>query len=282
MGIFDPVATTVNLASNTAPPEYAKPYYEQSLQEAQKIYNAGPQQYYPGQTYVDYSPQSQQALQGIEQRALTGSPLVSEAQNQAMATLRGDFLNAPNPYLQGVIQNAMQPIMASTNAAFSGSGRFGSGLFADTLANRMAQQATNMAFTDYNNERARQLGMIAQAPGLAAQDYADLAKLFGVGQAYEGKAGEQLADQVARFNFEQLAPTNALNTYLAQIRGGTAGAQQNSQQPYFSNPTASALGMLGSAVTTIGKTGGFGDSGWLYGSGGGGLLNDAFKWVKSW
>ena len=263
---------TVTTNSVQEPPAYAKPFLEKAMTAAEAAFDRAGPSYYPGQGYVDFSPQTQQALQGIEQRALQGSPLTAEAQNQALATLRGDYINRPNPNLQGVIRNAMEPIMASTSSAFSGNGRFGSGLFADALANRMSQAATNMAYTDYANERALQNQMIGAAPGLADLDYSGLQKLLGVGSTYEAKGAEQLADQVNRYNYEQNLPDQKLAQYIANVRGGTYGGQSTSSQPVFTNPTANALSALtslasiGSMTGAFPKTNIFGNTskGWLF------------------
>lgn len=51
---------------NTGPWGPQQPYIQQMFGEAQRLYNQGPQQYFPGQTYVDPSAYT---LQGIQQLA---------------------------------------------------------------------------------------------------------------------------------------------------------------------------------------------------------------------
>ena len=59
-----------------------QPFLSFGLGEAQRLYQAGGPQYYPGQTYVAPSQTTQTGLQALEQRAMQGSPLVSQAQQQ--------------------------------------------------------------------------------------------------------------------------------------------------------------------------------------------------------
>lgn len=242
----------VTTQSNTGAPAYAQPFLEYGLEQAREQYESSKPQYFPGQTFVDFSPQTEQALRQTETRALAGSPLQQEALGQAMSTVRGDYLGAANPYRDQAIQSAMEPVISSVSSAFSGGNRFNSGLFADALAKRAAEVAGNIGYADYGRERALQQSMIGAAPGLAATDYADIGQLMNVGAAREGMAQQALSDQVNRFNFEQNLPATKLNQYMAAVRGGTVGQTGTQTQPVFSNPTANTLGAL-STIAGIGS-----------------------------
>jgi hypothetical protein len=69
------------------------------LEEAQSLYKGAGPDYYPGQTYLDPSQQTQSALQLAEQRALAGSPLQQAALQQQQQTVGGQYLSQSNPYL---------------------------------------------------------------------------------------------------------------------------------------------------------------------------------------
>jgi len=254
---------TVTTQSTSGAPAYAQPFLEFGLGEAKNIYQSEQPQYFPGQTYVDFSPQTEQALRQTETRALAGSPLRQEALGQAMSTVRGDYLGAANPYRDQAIQSAMEPVISSVGSAFSGGGRFNSGLFADALAKRAAEVAGNIGYADYGRERALQQSMIGAAPGLAATDYADIGQLMNVGAAREGMGQNILNDQINRFNFEQNLPAAKLSQYMANVAGGTVGSTGTTTQPVFSNPTANTLGAL-STLAGIGQSA-FGTGGFLRG-----------------
>ena len=261
----------VTTQSSAGAPAYAQPFLEFGLQQAKDVYQSEKPSYFPGQGFVDFSPQTEQALRSTETRALAGSPLQQAGVNQALSTVQGDYLGAANPYRDQAIQSAMEPVISSVNSAFSGGGRFNSGLFADALAKRAAEAAGNIAYTDYGRERALQQQMIGQAPTLAASDYADIGQLMNVGAAREQMAQNQLNDQINRFNFEQNLPATKLQQYMANVAGGTVGSTGTQSQPVFSNPTSQTLGAL-STLAGIGQMA-FGAPTAL---GGGGFLRGLF------
>ena len=69
-----------------------RPFVEYGLQEAKGLYQTQGPNYYPYQTYVGPSTQTQTALQSAQNRALAGSPLVPAAQQQLQNTIQGQFL----------------------------------------------------------------------------------------------------------------------------------------------------------------------------------------------
>ena len=64
-----------------------QPYLSYGLSEAQRIYQTGGPQYYPGQTYVSPSQTTQTGLQALEQRALQGSHWLVKHSNNCKALL---------------------------------------------------------------------------------------------------------------------------------------------------------------------------------------------------
>lgn len=249
------------------PPAYAKPYLESGLERGEELFNQ-PREYYPDQTFVDYSPASLEAISRGETRALTGSPLLSNAQNFTNATLGGgfvnpaiaglqstadgDFLAANNPYLSA----AMQPAIDQVQGQFSRAGRLGSGANMSAMTSALAPVYAQ----NYQNERTNQLaaqraiGGYAQsdlqnrvnaasfAPSLAQADYSDIGQLAKFGMAREQKTGEALADDIARFNFLQNEPGERLANYMANVKGGTFGS--SASQPIYGDPTSSAIGNI--------------------------------------
>jgi hypothetical protein len=88
----------------------------------------------------------------------------------------------------------------------------------------------NAASPFYESERQRQQGATALAPTLANQDYSDISQLGQAGasqDAYQQRVTDQPWDQLFRYQ---------------QALGTGSGGVSNTQQPYFTNPTASALG----------------------------------------
>ena len=208
---------TVN--TQVEPPAYAKPFLEYGLSEAKQRYETGEPNYYPFPTTVGFSPESELALSMTRDRALAGSPLVSNAQdyigniaqtggglglgsnvfqrastggfqNEAMpmarnmlggadfdevldytrATARGDMIGN-NPYLQGAIDRAIEPVKDKIQSQFALSGRYGSGANQGALADTLGEIASDITFRDYQRERQNQLQAQQQLGNLAQQQF---------------------------------------------------------------------------------------------------------------
>ncbi len=204
------------------------------------------------------------------------------------STITGGYLN-PNPYLTQALQpgfnqatQSYQDAINQMRSRASASGRYGmnEALMSQearaqgALANALTSQAGQLAYQNYADERARQqsaLGLsanlyeqekarqqaaIGAAPGLAAQDYTDIAQLAQVGQTAEQYQQAALADAIQKFNYQQQQPYANLQSFLSSAYGAPAG--QQTIQPTYSNPLAGALGgaltgaRLGSMVPGLG------------------------------
>lgn len=206
--------------STSQPPAFQLPYLTYGLGQAKSLYDQG------GAPVVPFSPYSEQALQGVAQRAQTGSPLVSSANDYVQKSLSGGFLGS-NPYLDQTFNQAALATQNQLASQFAGAGRNVSasqGLRSQQL-NDLATQIYGGA---YNNERQLQQGVLGSVLPLANQDYVDLGQLGNAGAAVESKAGEY-ANQ----------PGQALDQYLARVQGNYGSTVT---QPLYKNTGASILG----------------------------------------
>jgi len=161
-----------------------KPYVDYGLSESQRLYQSGPMEFYPGQTYVGPSQMTQTGMQAAQQRAMAGSPLTQGAQqtvgalqtatnpalggfadvygrsgsNPAMGmtqqTAQGGYLGG-NPFFQGAFQPAaraaqdkFEQSIRSIGSQASKSGRYGSGAMGqlqDRSSGQFAQALTDTA-----------------------------------------------------------------------------------------------------------------------------------------
>jgi len=211
--------STRTVTQSVNPPEYAKPFLEFGLSEAKELYGQPPT-YYPGQTTVGFAPESEMALQGIRQAAVTGSPFIGATQDVVMQNLMGT-----NPLMAA----AFRPVVEQVQAQASKAGRYGSGYQQAALGQALAPYA-------YNAQQAA----IAQAPAARQFGMADLETLAGVGAAREAQSAAELQADIDRFNFEQAQPLSSLANYMATVQGGTVG--RDTVTPYFRQPGVSALG----------------------------------------
>lgn len=241
-----------------------QPYLSYGLGEAQKLYQAGGPQYYTGQTYVSPSQTTQAGLQALEQRAMQGSPLVGQAQQQLQGTIGGNYLSG-NPFFQGAFAPAaqaatqqFQTAIGDIGSAASKAGRYGSGAMGtlqDRASGQLAQSLTNtagqLAYQNYADERARQQAATMAAPAMAQADYQDIQNLLSAGQAREGYTGQQLQADIARFNFGQQAPQQNLATFLSSVYGNPM-ATLKSQTTAGAADTSTLQNLLGTAATAGG------------------------------
>ena len=213
-----------------------RPFVEYGLNEAKGLYQTDTPSYYPGQTYVGPSAQTQTALQAGQNRALAGNPLLPAAQQQQQNVISGQYLQN-NPYFnqalagaaQGATQNYNDAIMAA-QSGLSKAGRYGSNVGADiqnraasTLANTLANKYGELAYQNYGAERGMQNQAAMNAPALAQADYTDISQLANIGKTAEDYQKTALQADLDRFNFEQNKPYQKLSSYLGAAYGAPMG-----------------------------------------------------------
>lgn len=230
-------ASTGTTTVTQEPAKFIAPYYTQAASESQNLYNTFRPEYFPGSTFVPFSPESEVSLQAQTARAMQGSPLTASAQDQALKTIRGDYLTG-SPQLQQELAN----ISGRVNSQFARGGGYRSSANQEILAREMA----DAALRNYQTERGFQQQAIGAAPALANQDYADIAALGQVGVAREDLFGRQLQDQMNYFNFMQQRDPQALDEYInriTQLGGGMASQTTTGTAPVLGrNPLSGALG----------------------------------------
>lgn len=258
-----------------------QPYLTFGLTEAQRLYQGGGPKYYEGQTYVSPSETTQQAIQALKNRATTGSPLLSQAQQQTLGTIQGDYLGG-NPFFQGAFQPAamaarkeFETALGDIGSKASLAGRYGSGamqnmqnMASGQFAQKLTDTAGQLAYQNYAQERARQQQATAMAPEMAQADYGDIQRLLAAGQLGEGYTGQALQADINKFNYQQQLPQQQLNQYLNQVYGFPAGRTTTTQTPYYTNPLATGLGtgLLGvNLLTGLNNLSRGGVSNWLSG-----------------
>lgn len=220
----------------TEPPSYQLPALKAGLNQAGALYNQGAK-------VVPFAPQTEQALQLTQQRALAGSPLTGAAQDYTQKTLNGGFLGS-NPYLDATFNKAALSTQNQLASEFARSGR-NVGASEPIRSQQLNDLATGIYGGAYDAERNRQQGVLPFAQGLADADYNDYSRLAGVGTAIEGQA-QQYAD----------APGQALDQYLGRVSGNMGSTVTLPKQR--SNPLAGAAGgaMAGSMFGPWGALGG--------------------------
>jgi hypothetical protein len=128
---------------------------------------------------------------------------------------------------------------------------------------------------------SRQLQASLAAPQIYGQQFLPSQTLAQVGAQKEAISGQELQDQMARFQFGQQLPYQQLQGYLSSVYGSPMGGYgtQTQQTPVYQNKGAGALGGAlagGLGGYALGNAFGYGGAGGAIGAGIGGLLGGGF------
>jgi len=259
-----------------------RPFLTQGLERARELFLTGPQPtFFPGQTYVSPSAQTEQALAQQEALATGAQPTLQQAQQAYQASLgqigqtaAGGFLQG-NPYQQAMLAAATRPltqqfgeqVLPGVASLYSRAGRYGSGAMERALGGAteaygraLGDVSANIVGQDYARERGlqqqAQLGQaqLAQAaPSFYQQQFLPSQTLAQVGAAREAIAGQPLQEEMARFQFGQQQPIQSLMSYLSSVYGTPLASygQQTTQLPenkFMGGLAGAGLGYLGGSL----------------------------------
>ena len=257
-----------NITTTTAsePSEFVKPYVTEAFDQAQNMFQSASPNFYPNQTYTDFAPESNAAMQLATNRALN-NPLLASSQSEINNILQGNYLDpSTNKYSQQLYDQIAGDVTSGVQSQFSKAGRLGSAANQEVLASELGKLGTQVYGDQYNRERENMVNATQIAPQLAQADYTDIQALGGIGQQKEAMDMAKIQDAMARFDFEQQKPYYKLREYLGSI-GANVPTTSSVTKPVFRNTGA---GLLGGAMQgyQLGQNFGMGGLGAI----GGGLL----------
>jgi hypothetical protein len=244
---------TTTTKTNSDPWKEQIPFLKYGMNEAARLYqNTGPK-FYEGSTVAPFSPEQNQAFDLGRQRAIGGSQTMRNAEGFTNDVMGGRYLN--NPYQDQVFDNIKSNVMPAVNANFMGSGRYGSGLHADTMTRALTESYAPFASQNWQSGLDRMGQAASMAPMFAANDYTDLGALEAIGQQRQQLGQRELDDAVTRWDYNQQLPYNKLGQFLNNIGGnyggtvfGTSKAPSN-QPSMFQQVAGAGVGLLGSALS---------------------------------
>jgi hypothetical protein len=251
-----------------------QPYLTDIYGEAQRLYQQGPMQFYPGQIYASPTQKTEQAEAMIAQQAL-GSQQVM-AQQAALANQFGLMqpqMLSQNPYLAGATEAALRPVYGQAQGLLqqarrgaTQAGQLGGtrqaileqGVISDYLqkAGDISSQMYSKAYQDAVEAQQRAISL---APSVMQMGLAPAQTLGQVGLAEQARQQQAIDEARARFEFGQQAPQQALRDYSAIAAGSilppTTTATQTGGDPSFMQRAVGG-GLLG-----LGAYGGLQSSG---------------------
>lgn len=262
-----PQPVTQNTSSKTEPWDAQQPYIKKGLSEYERLYNQGPFSMYSGALTAPTDPATTNALNATESRAMAGSPILGAANTEMGKTLAGDYLNpASNPAWGSMVDTIKANVLPGIDSRFIGAGRSGSGLHGRAVGEGLGSAVGQLAYQNYGDERNRMASAAANAPNFAAADYLDPQALAGVGAQREAIAQKGVDEAVARHDYAQAAPADALARYMQGIQGNYGSTTSGTTTQYLppQNIFSQVLGGLMGGVGTLGQTGAFGKTGWMF------------------
>jgi len=195
--------------TTSTPPSYMYPYIGTALNQAGSLIGGKAPQYYPGQQVAGFSRPQQQAFAG-----LTGIDT-------------GLMQGSGNPYEDAMFKQAAGATQNQLSSEFAGMGRNASA--SEPLrAEQLNNLATSLYGGNYQNDVNNAL--------TAGQN------LLGIGNQVQQEAQNQINANMQKYNYYQQLPYQQLQQYEQFLQGVQPGSQQTT--PYYTNPTANALGTM--------------------------------------
>lgn len=227
--------------TTNTPPAYMYPLLGTAAGQATQILANGGAQYYPGQQVAGFSKPQQEAMSGILDKGLNGTPALSAEQGFDTTLLNSG--GGSNPYLDQMFGQAAGATQNQLSSEFAGNGR-NVAASQPLRGEQLNNLATSMYGGEYDNNMNRALEAGNQAQSLYGTQMGGLQAAEGVGQQVQGLAQKQIDANQQKYNYDQNLPEQTLMQYLQNLGAMQPGSAQSS--PYFTNPTANTLGTASS------------------------------------
>ena len=218
--------------------------------------------YYPGSTVAAQSPMTQSALQTLFQAGANGWQGLQPFRQNLTDIANGSQLNlASNPYFQGAISYAQQPVIQAFNSqvlpgitgSFEGAGRTPEsgnlaggavGLATDALTRNIAGAATTAGNQAFLQGEQNQLTADGLYPQLQNAQYQNIGAMEQAGQAQDAYDQALTDANVARYNYNQTAEPNYIANIAQLLQAIYPGAQTtgNSSASGYSTQASNGFG----------------------------------------
>lgn len=158
---------------------------------------------------------------------------VNNAIGQTANIAGGAYLNGGNPYFEAGLSKTLNDTASGINASLGGSGRLGSNLQVQSLAEGLGNVSNSSRQQNYENEYSRMMQAQQQLPGLYQASLLPGATQLQVGQMRDADALAQRQAEYELWSRQNNAGWDSLSKASA-ILGGTApygGTTQTQQTP---------------------------------------------------
>lgn len=169
-------------------------------------------------------------LDSVLNRYNAGDPNIEAARGYNADVLGGKYLDAGNPYLQQMIDQAGNDTRNQVSAGLGTRGLTGGSAHSDIMSRAIAKQALGLRYADYGAERDRMGQAVSQVPGIIAAENGILDPAF---QAYDAMqapiraaigAGSGVGGLLGQYQNTKTTQKGSLAGLLAQMAGNAAQA----------------------------------------------------------
>ena len=250
---------TNTVTKEADPWEGQAPYLRDLYSQAQNQFQQGPLQFYPNRITALPSDATLQAEQMLEQTALgQQSALTDNITPAFQGSLMSPYQAFTDPLLQESLAAGLRPIEESTSRLLqqarrdaTGAGQLGGtrqGILESEVLKDMLTKQSDVAsrlygdvYGDITKSRTAALGL---SPTIMSAYTTPAQTLAAVGASEQARSQADINEQIARFNFQQQAPSQLLNQYGNIVAGSIL--------PPSVQSTSSGEGVSDLAATTGG------------------------------
>jgi hypothetical protein len=188
------------------------------------------------------SPDILAAVANMRENALN-NPLTAAARDQLQRTVSGEYLNADNPYFQEVSDRIRQNTLPQIDARYAAQGVGGGSAYqARSAADAVGGQISQLAYKNYQDERARMMQALGQVPQFNQAQSGLNQDLIRGGSLVTDLQNKLAQDRVALGTFPQDYRAKALQQYQNYLRGFNSSTSTSSSGGGGSNMFGNILG----------------------------------------
>lgn len=203
---------------------WAQPLARQGVNAVNNVFNTNQ----PGLQNLTNIAQNQ-AVPQLLQQFKASQPLADQASGYNSDVLSGKYLNAGNPYTQGILDQLDRGVRDQVASQFAGAGRYGpNAAMTDVLSRNLADANSQVLFNNYTNERNQQTQAAQQGNATNVANAGLLQAMLGTGAQLPYTGSNSLA-----------------NSLGALFSGGTEHNVQTSPSPIW-GALGAGLGAFGS------------------------------------
>ena len=283
---------TSSSSSGSSQAPYQQGYYDQSLQQANNLYqNYGMPQYYGGATVAGMTPAQMESMNQTSNWTTGGAQDMMANQNQQYQQMMSGRVNTGEGSPYGDMANVFREqatdqanqLMGNVRGSQVMSGQQGGSSRGDLLNNQVIENANdqvsnnlagmyNNAYNQAQNTQNNALGQYGSMMNMPLQMSQALYNQVGLPQQQYNQ--NVMNDAKARYDYNAMNPYRNLEMFNKNIAGNMGGSTSSSSSGTTVGPAPQQQGG-GSFLNNVGKIAGIGAQ--LMGIPGGGLISGLFS-----